>query len=455
VAIVGHSFGAYTAVKTAYLDPRFKATVAMAAIFNQENIAIVKATPGSRAAGLDLANENLLPYLNATAPQNLLTIVGTDDTMAPPSDSAHIIGAAAGVAYDQVENGTMYGSISAGTAREELVFPDMNHATEAFDSRGQTAAVQWVEAALSLDTADLPPAPRGVGMVTFDAAVIATAVGVFLLLPLFSYAAQLIYREPRDDWYDRAKETDSKIGWQGIIAWTGAYFAVTGPLVWALVGLDGGYTIFPTFSVLDRVIVPFLVAGSGIVLCLIIILRRKTAFGQRWVRRPALLSEHPGKAILTGLLPMAAALVLAGLPMSLVILNLAPVGPRLVPFVVVTLLCMGGMVGASFVFRGIIGNNILRRRGFWSGRLLGSAISGFAVAGALSLCFIGTFGDFLLGLPPVEAFFGYWVVLGLGLTFVDFVCAQWVHGLTGDPTSAIVAQGILLGFFLSMIFPLL
>jgi dipeptidyl aminopeptidase/acylaminoacyl peptidase len=35
VAIVGHSFGAYTAVKTAFFDPRFKTCVVMGVIFDQ------------------------------------------------------------------------------------------------------------------------------------------------------------------------------------------------------------------------------------------------------------------------------------------------------------------------------------------------------------------------------------------------------------------------------------
>jgi hypothetical protein len=107
----------------------------------------------------------------------------------------------------------MYGSMSAGTAREELMYPGMNHASEAFDSRSQDAAIQWVQAALALNTASLP-APRGVGMITFDAAVLAAAAAVFLLLPFFSYVTQLVYREPQDDYYDRVKVTDTKLEWK-------------------------------------------------------------------------------------------------------------------------------------------------------------------------------------------------------------------------------------------------
>jgi hypothetical protein len=51
---------------------------------------------------LNFLDENLTSYLNATAPSDLLAIVGQDDTLTMPSDATHVIGAGAGIAYDQV-----------------------------------------------------------------------------------------------------------------------------------------------------------------------------------------------------------------------------------------------------------------------------------------------------------------------------------------------------------------
>ncbi len=456
VAIVGHSFGGYTVVKAGFLDPRFKACVAIAALFSLINNSLVWEKPGMVEAGLDMPQEDLLPYLNTTRPQNLLTVVGVQDIAAPPNYSQHIIGAATGGAWDAVQSGVLTGDFALGTARKFSLFDGMDHTTEAYDARSQNETIWWVEQSLGLDTTALPnPAGRGIGLLTYGAGFLGAALG-FLLLPfLFSYIAQLVYRESRDDYYDRKKAENKNINWKGIAGWCLTFFACTGPLTWLLTGLTGGYAIIPTASLIDRLVVPFLFFGSILVIIALVVLQRKTNFGRQWVHRDSILPEHPGKAVVVGIVPMTLGIVLICTPLTLVFMNLFPLGPRLGPFVRTTLFCLVGGIASGVVFRGIVGDHLLRRRGFWWGRYLASVISGFTVAAGLSWCFVGTFGDILFGLEAPLAFVFYWGVLGIVLGVVDFLTAQWVYGLNGNALSGILAQGLVFGILLSMTFPIL
>ncbi len=456
VAIVGHSFGGYTVVKAAFLDPRFKVCVAIAAIFSRTNNSLVQEKEGMAKAGLDIPPEDLLPYLNTTLPQNLLALVGTQDIAAPPDYSQHIIGAATGVAWDAVTPGVLTGDFSLGTARKLAQFDSMDHTTEAYDPRSQNETISWVERSLALDTSGLStPAGRGIGLLTYGAGFLGAAVG-FLLLPfLLSYIAQAIYGERRDDLLERKHVDDKKLNWKAIGAWSLTFFACAGPLTWVVAGLSGGYMIFPTTTLIDRLTVPFLFVGSILVLVVLVLLKRKTAFGQQWVRRDTIWPEKPGRAALVGIISATGGIFLICEPLTLVFMNLFPLGPRLVPFVRMTLFCLVGVIGSAIVFRGIVGNHIMRRRGFWTGRFLASVVSGLVVGAAMSWCFVGTFGDILLGLDLPMAFVAYWVVLGVVLAVVDFLTTHWAYNLEGGVLSGTIVQALIFGILFSMTFPIL
>lgn len=457
VAIVGHSFGGYTVVKAAFLDPRFKSCVAIAALFSRSNNSLVEGKPGIEIAGLDMPPEDLLPYLNTTMPQNLLALVGTQDILAPPNYSQHIIGAATGVDWNAVTPGFITGDFTNGTARKLTQFDGMDHTTEVYDPRSQNETINWVEQSLGLNTTGLTnPAGRGVGLLTYGAGFLGAAVG-FLLLPfLLSYLAQVLYGESRDDFMERKQVEDKKLNWKAIGGWSLAFFACAGPLTWLVAGpLTNGFMLVPTTSLIDRLMVPFLFVGSIVMIVFLVVLQRKTTFGQQWVRKENILPEKSGKAVLLGIITATGAIFLIGTPLTFVFMNLFPIGPRLVPFVSTTLFCLVGVISPAIVFRSIVGNHVVRRRGFWTGRFLASVVSGFTVAAGLSLCIVGTFGDIIFGLDDPIAFVVYWIILGIVLAFLDFLITQWAYNLEGGILSGTIIQAIILGIIFSMTFPIL
>lgn len=400
--------------------------------------------------------ENLASYLNATCPRNLLAVTGTQDTAAPPNYAQHIIGGATGQTWDAVASGVLSGDFALGTAREFAEFENMDHVTEVFDPRSQNATISWVEQSLSLDTTGLSnPAGRGIGLLAYGAGCTGAVVG-FLLLPfIMSYVAQWVYRERRDDLFDKKKVSDKTLNWKIIGAGSLMFFACAGPLTWVVAGLTGGFALLSTTFLIDLLVVPALFFGSIIALVVVGILQRKTAFGRQWVRRENIWPEKPGKAMLVGVLSVTIVLVLIATPLTLVLMNLFPLGPRFLPFVRITLLCLVGEVGPAIVFRSIIGDHIMRRRGFWTGRFIASVVSGVTIAATLSWCLAGTVGDILFGLDAPVAFLLYWGIFGISFIILDFLTTQWAYYLEGGVLGGIIVQAPILGIILSMVFPIL
>jgi pimeloyl-ACP methyl ester carboxylesterase len=154
VALLGHSMASDIVVRAAEETPEVMATIAVS-MFS--------------------------PAVTATAPRNLLVIVG-DWESTLKDEALRAVGLATGPL--KPEAGHTYGDIAAGTARRAAFSPHVEHASVLFSQTSMSEALDWLNGTFGVHRTDPPVLDdRGPWIVALIAAILVLAWPLSRLLP--------------------------------------------------------------------------------------------------------------------------------------------------------------------------------------------------------------------------------------------------------------------------------
>jgi len=375
IAVLGHSMASDIAVRYAEAHPEVAATIAVS-MFS--------------------------PEVTATAPRNLLVVVGDWESMLK-REALRAVGLAAPGAV--AVPGITYGDVAAGTGRRAAFSPHVEHASVLFSEASLREALAWLDAAFGTPRTAPPRLDaRGPWIMLLIAAVVLLAWPLSGLLPRLA-----------------APHIGAGLGWRLLL------LPVIAPAILTPLLLRVLPTHFLPVLVGDYLATHFLVYGLLTALCLLALRR----IGPLHPPRPGAALPFVG-AVAAVIGFAAVALVW---PIDEFVTSFVP-GPGRAPLVL-AMLC-----GTLPFFLG----DEWATRGAGAGRL---AYPASKLAFLLSLALA-------VGLDFRRLFFLVIIVPVIALFFVVFgLFSAWIYRRTGNPFVAAVANAVVFAWAIGVTFPLL
>lgn len=458
LGLVGHSQGGMTVTKAGFLDHRVNVTVAVAApSLNVTGGVFGLADPADMedALGFGFDPRPLTSFINASYPRNYLYVMGDLDEFVDEVDARVMIAAGTDQPVDAVERGRLYWT-AAGTARQYLTYSWITHNQECFDARLVTDAIEWLERSLSLDN----PAPiRLTEHYRFHFMMVGFVLGILSIFPVTSYLASALLPGRRDLPGKRnkgAEGTDDQpspgaTSLKDMIPSLAAYVLVGG-LVGGTLALARA-PLKPWLSLLGYNAIPLL-CGTGLVMIPVIYGLSRTTWRDLpldqdgWFAREAL-----GRQVGFGLAVGGYVVLVANLGFGLFWINLWPVGPRLLPFLLGLVLCLPVGLSSSIFFNGYLLARVQERWSFWKSAvgiaILTALVKGLAFGLAFPLFVtnwpFGNYGGAVLLYGGVAAL----------LTFVFDLIDRWAYFQTRSVLAAALVTTVTYAFGFTQILPML
>jgi pimeloyl-ACP methyl ester carboxylesterase len=186
IGAIGHSMGGQSVIRAATNDSRIKSTVAIAAPNGDSSV-----FERNERYQLEFIDETVDSYPNKTTPNNLLFVVGAQDELCYEPDARKIMGAATGLAPEEVElEKTYFQNFSMGTSRKLLIFPLMDHLTEVYSPRSLSSIMDWVALSFLINSSDFS---KNLDYVSHWRPILiffGLSSSLFIFIPLSSYISE-------------------------------------------------------------------------------------------------------------------------------------------------------------------------------------------------------------------------------------------------------------------------
>jgi pimeloyl-ACP methyl ester carboxylesterase len=356
-------------------------------------------TPGVAAT---IAVSMFSPAVTATAPRNLLIIVGDWESMLK-EEALRVVGLASAPAAPEPE--TTYGSFAAGSARRAAFSPHVEHASVLFSQTSMREALNWLDATFAVTRAEpVVLDARGPWIMALLAAIIALAWPLSQALP-------------------RVAEPPVGAG----IGWRRFWLPLIVPMIAVPLVLRAVPTHFLPMLVGDYLSVHFVVYGLVTFGCLAFVQRRHVALRTRRI--------DIVKLGISALLACGFGFLGFVVPINAYVTSFVPGPERL------------ALIGAM-----LIGTLAYFLSDEWSTRGPGAARGAYPASKGAFLVSLGL----AIALDFERLFFLIIIVPVILLFFLVFgLFSRWIYRRTGHPLVAAIANAVIFAWAIGVTFPIL